>query len=119
MKLSLYLDEDTRSFGLYTALQSKGVDVVTVLEAGLMGRSDEEQLDWATAQGRAVCSFNRGDFFRLHTEYLAQGRTHAGIILAQQQQYSIGEQTRRLLNLIAAKSAEQMRDQVEFLSSWG
>ena len=119
MKLSLYLDENTRSFGLYTALQNKGVDVTTVLEAGLMGRSDEEQLEWATTQGRAVCSFNRRDFFRLHTEYLTQGRTHAGIILSQQQQYSIGEQTRRLLNLIATKSAEEMQDQVEFLSAWG
>lgn len=42
----------------------------------------------------------------------------AGIILANQQQYSVGEQMRRILRLIAAKSAEEMRDWVEFLSAW-
>lgn len=36
-----------------------------------------------------------------------------------QQNYSIGEQMRRLLRLIAAKSAEDMQNQVEFLSAWG
>lgn len=119
MRLSLYLDEDSWDQDLARALRARGVDVVTTLNVGMEGRSDAEQLEWATAQARAVCSFNRGDFFRLHTEYLTQGRTHAGIILAQQQQYSIGEQTRRLLKLIAAKSAEEMSEQIEFLSSWG
>ena len=118
MKLSLYLDEDLRSLGLYLALQNCGVDVVTALEAGLMGQDDERQLNWATEQGRVLCSFNRGDFFRLHTAYLSQGRTHAGIILIKQQQYSIGELTRRLLNLSAAKSAAEMCGQIEFLSAW-
>jgi len=31
----------------------------------------------------------------------------------------VGEQVRRLLKLIASKTAEQMRSQVEFLSNWG
>jgi len=30
----------------------------------------------------------------------------------------LGEQTRRLLKLIATKSAEEMRDQVEFINAW-
>jgi len=50
--------------------------------------------------------------------YSAQGKSHAGIILANQQQYSVGEQMRRILRLIAAKSAEDMRNWVEFLSAW-
>ena len=49
---------------------------------------------------------------------LAQGKSHAGIILARQQHYSVGEQMRRLLKLIATKSAEEMKNQVEFLSAW-
>jgi hypothetical protein len=68
---------------------------------------------------RVLFSFNRGDFFRLHTEYLAQGKSHAGIILANQQQYSVGEQMRRILRLTATKSATDMKNQIEFLSSWG
>jgi hypothetical protein len=68
---------------------------------------------------RVLFSFNRGDFFRLHTEYLAQGKSHAGIILTNQQQYSVGEQMRRNLRLTATKSATDMKNQIEFLSSWG
>lgn len=51
-------------------------------------------------------------------DYLTQGKSHAGIVLAQQQGYSVGEQMRRLLKLIAVKSAEEMRNQIEFLSAW-
>ena len=67
---------------------------------------------------RVLYSFNVGDFYHLHTVWLAQGRSHAGIILAPQQHYSVGDQMRRLLRLIAARSAEEMRDHVEFLSAW-
>ncbi len=44
---------------------------------------------------------------------------HAGIILARQRQYSVGEQMRRLLKLVGAMSAEDMQDRLEFLSDWG
>lgn len=69
-------------------------------------------------QGRVLYTFNVGDFYRLHTALLKQGKSHAGIILARQQRYPVGEQMRRLLKLIAAKSAEEMKNRVEFLSAW-
>jgi predicted translin family RNA/ssDNA-binding protein len=40
------------------------------------------------------------------------------MILVQQQSYSIGELMRGILRLVAAKSAEEMENQVEFLSTW-
>ena len=119
MRISLYLDEDSRSNSLVHALRSRGVDVTTAREAQMLGSTDLEQLDWAAAHGRVLYSFNIRDFFRLHSDFLVQGKSHAGIILAQQQWYSLGEQMRRLLKLIAAKSAEEMIDQVEFLGAWG
>lgn len=42
----------------------------------------------------------------------------SGIILSTQQQYSVGEQMRRLLKLIRQVTAEEMTDRVEFLSKW-
>ena len=104
---------------LTKALQARGVDVATALDAGMLEREDEEQLDYAIAQGRVLYSFNIGDFHRLHTTYLAGDKSHAGIILSRQQHYSVGEQMRRLLKLIATKSAEEMRSRVEFLNAWG
>jgi Tfp pilus assembly protein PilZ len=80
---------------------------------------DNGHLAFATSQGRALYSFNASDYLALHSECLMQGRHHSGIILAQQQRYSVGEQMRRLLRIINFRSAEVMQDQVEFLSAWG
>ena len=119
MKLRLYLEEDSQDRDLVTALRARGVDVMTASEADLIERFDHEQLAWAATQGRALYSFNVGDFYQLHTLWLTQGRSHTGLILARQQRYSVGEQMRRLLMLIAARTAEEMKDRVEFLSAWG
>ena len=118
MTIRLYIDEDAMDKALVQALRARGVDVLTALEAGMIERLDEHHLEYAMAQGRALYSFNVGDFSRLHTAFLAQGKVHTGIILAQQQRYAVGEQMRRLLKLIAARSAEDMQNQVEFLSAW-
>ena len=101
------------------ALRARGVDVITALDAEMIEREDVEHLDYATEQGRVLCTFNVGDFCRLHSDYAAQGKPHAGIILMRQQTYSVGEQMRRLLRLIASKSAGEMENRIEFLSMWG
>ncbi len=118
MKITLYLDEDSQDSDLVRALRLRDVDVLTSAEAGMNGRSDGEQLEFASSCGRAVYSFNSRDFFQLHTEFLSQGKTHAGLILAPQQELSIGEQLRRLLKLIAARSAEEISGQIEFMGKW-
>lgn len=111
------MDEDSNRRGLVQALRARGFDVLTTLEAGLGGRPDEESREYAASQGYVLYTCNVGDFFELHAAWLRAGRSHAGLILCRQQ-YSIGEQWRRLLKLIAACSAEEMTNQVEFLSAW-
>ena len=64
---------------------------------------------------RVLYTFNRGDFYRLHTQYLTEGKYHRGIILAPQQRYSIGEQLRQILELISGKTSEVMENNVEFI----
>jgi predicted nuclease of predicted toxin-antitoxin system len=119
MMARLYFDEDSMRHALVVALRARGVDVVTALEVGMINRDDAEHLDYAAAHGRVLFSFNVGDFYDLHARYLAEGKSHAGIILARQQIYSVGELLRRLSRLINARSAEEMKDRVEFLSAWG
>jgi hypothetical protein len=46
---------------------------------------------------------------------MAQGKSHAGIIVVFRQRYAVGEQMRRLLQLISMKSAEEMRNNLQFL----
>ncbi len=102
-----------------TALCARGIDVQTAFDAGMIERTDEDHLAFATAHGRVLCSFNVGDFFQLHTSYLVQHKVHTGIILARQQHYTVGQHLRRLLRLMAALTPEEMRNRVEFLSAWG
>ena len=84
----------------------------------MIQREDREHLEYATAHGRVLLTFNRGDFARLHAEFAARGDIHGGIVVVVQQRHGIGDQTRRLLNLIAALSAEEMHNRIEFLSNW-
>ncbi|MCC3413155.1 MULTISPECIES: DUF5615 family PIN-like protein [unclassified Microcoleus] len=116
--IRLYLDEDTLRKAFVQALRENGVDVVTVSDANNLGRIDEEQLIWATEQGRVIYTFNSRDFCRLHGNLLAVGGSHSGIIVAPRQSYSVGEQLRGLLNLIGSKSAEEMMNQLEFLGTY-
>jgi len=115
----LYIDEDSGDRDLVRALRARGVDVLTAQEVGMIERTDAEHLQFAAEQNRVLYSFNRGDFLRLHSLCLAEGRTHAGILLARQQHYSVGEQMRRVLKVMALKSSADMGNSVEFLSAWG
>ncbi len=117
-KVLLYLDEDSMDEDFVQALKSRGVDVLTVTDVGMLNRSDEEQLDWANTNGRVIFSFNARDFYKLHTIRLKQDLSHEGIILAPQQRYGIGDLMRGVLRLINSMSAEEMQGQVEFLSDW-
>jgi hypothetical protein len=117
MRIRLYCDEDSMRYAPVLALRKRGVDILTALDAETTKEPDDRQLAYATAQGRAIYSFNVGDFCRLHSQWLAEGKSHAGIILAQQD-FSVGEQIRRLVKLIGALSAEEMQNRLEFLGSW-
>lgn len=115
MKIRLYFDEDTMDKDLVHAIRVRGADVLTALEAGMIERDDSNHLAYATAQGRVLYSYNVGDYHLLHTQALVQAREHAGIILAKQQKYSLGEQVRRLLKLVGYQTAEEMRNSLLFL----
>jgi hypothetical protein len=114
--IRLYLDEDSIDDALIVALRVRGVDLFTPADAGMMERDDPAQLDHATAQGRVLYTRNVGHFFQLHTEYLSVGKPHAGIVMGRHD-FTIGEQMRGLLRLIATRSAEEMMNQAVFLGS--
>jgi hypothetical protein len=114
--IRLYLDEDAMRASFVRALRARQVDVSTAYEADLIGRPDEQHLEYATSQARVLLTFNRGDFARLHSARLAQGRSHAGIIVSDQ--LETGVIVRRVLRLLAARSASHMQNWLEYLSNW-
>lgn len=114
--IRLYLDEDAQRTSLVRALRARRVDVLTANEAGKVGISDAEQLAFAVSQNRTVFTFNRGDFAKLHAGYLQRGQEHSGIIVSDQLEISVV--IRRLLRLLDGRKADDMRNWLEFLSSW-
>jgi hypothetical protein len=69
----LYVDEDAIDRDLVRGLRSSEIDVMTAAEADMILRTDEEHLTFATMQGRALYSFNVGDFHEIHAEWTALG----------------------------------------------
>jgi len=115
-RIRLYLDEDAQRNSLLRGLRARGVDVLTAHEAQHMGVPDTEQIAFAAQADRTLFTFNRGDFVALHSHYLAIGQPHAGIIVSDQ--LEVGLVLRRLLRLLSARTAEDMRNWLEFLSNW-
>jgi hypothetical protein len=70
-----YADENFH-YGVVERLRALGHEVLTVQEAGECGGDDPRVLARATAEGRAVLTFDRPDFKRLHRTTPA----HAGIV---------------------------------------
>jgi predicted nuclease of predicted toxin-antitoxin system len=79
--MKLYLDEHIQPL-LSHVLTSRGIDCLTTQAAGNLGRSDEEQLAFATSQKRVIITFDRKDFLSLAQQWAADNRPHAGIVLA-------------------------------------
>lgn len=118
VQIRWYIDEDAMRSAFVTALREAGLDVVTVADVDRLGASDAEQLAWATQQSRILYTFNVKDFSLLHTQWLIQGKSHAGIMVVPRQRYSIGEQLRGLRNLTVKRSAEEMVNQLVYLSNY-
>lgn len=68
--LLLYVDEDAGENTVIAGLRARSIDVMTTVEAGRLGSDDPSQLEFASSIGRAIYTFNVGDFARLHNEYL-------------------------------------------------
>jgi hypothetical protein len=73
---SFYADEDF-DYPVVVELRRLAHDVLTVQEAGQAGQKDPAVLAFASSQGRAVLSYNRRHFIRLHRHTPA----HAGIVI--------------------------------------
>jgi hypothetical protein len=115
--IRLYIDEDSQDQALLRALRARNIDVMTVKETQAGGLIDIEQLRLATTQRRVLYSHNIGDFCQLHAEFVARGQAHSGIALLSQD-YSVGEQLRAVLEFMATRTAEDMENQLEFLSKY-
>lgn len=108
-RISFHLDENV-SNAIADGLRRRGIEVTTTAEAGLIGATDEEQLEYAHQAGRVVVTMDN-DLLRLH----AQGMPHSGIAYCRQGARSIGQMLRALILIHESITAEEAFEQVLFL----
>lgn len=107
-RIRFYTDEHVAR-AVAKGLRQRGVDVVTVAEAGLLGASDPEHLAWARREGRVLFTQDE-DFLSL----AAGGVVHAGIVYAPQGT-SVGRIIRGLLLIHEVLEVDEMTGHIEFL----
>ena len=90
-------------------LRKRGIDVLTIAEAGLLGADDEDLLAFGREEKRVVVTQDR-DFLRI----AAREPDHSGIAYAPQER-SIGEMVRMLDLLAQVSHAEGMYGRIEHL----
>ena len=108
----LYLDEDVQ-LAVAAGLRRRGHDVLTTVEAGRGGSSDEEQLRFAISAKRCLFTFNRGHFAELHARVVASGEHHWGIIVSPQ--LHIGRTVRALAALLSRHPDTELHDKLVWL----
>jgi hypothetical protein len=106
--IAFYTDEHVGR-SVAAGLRRRGVDVLTVPEAGTLGATDIDHLRFAAREGRVLFTQD-DDFLRLH----AQGMRHGGIVYAKQHT-PIGDIIRGLMLIYHVLSPADMHDHVEFL----
>jgi len=110
--IHVYLDEDVDVL-VASLIRSRGFDATTAQQAGQLGKSDAEQLEYAVSQRAAILTHNRIDFENLAREYFEQGRIHYGIIVAVRNPYQ--EIVRRLLAILNSTTADEMENQILYI----
>ncbi|MEP7133716.1 MAG: DUF5615 family PIN-like protein [Chloroflexota bacterium] len=114
-KLHLHLDADTSRKALFKALLDRGHDVTrTPTEWMPFDASDEQQLLGATAQGRAIFTYNIRDFIVLGERY----PQHAGIILSFQKSMNLNEAINALDRVLRETQADEWVGQTRWLNDW-
>jgi hypothetical protein len=114
-KVHLHLDADTSSKALYNALIERGHDVTrTPIDWMPVDANDEQQLLGATAQGRAIFTYNIRDFVALGKLF----PNHGGIILAFQKSMSLNETINALDRVLSETDANDWIGQTRWLNDW-
>ena len=112
-RLKLYTDENV-DVRVAEGLRRRGVEAVSVYDAGKDGISDEAQLAHAASLGAAIFTHDP-DLIEIATKINRRGDDHYGVIFVEMHRLRLGECIRRLALYGEVVTAEEMVNRVEFL----
>ena len=113
--IALYTDADV-SLHLAEQLRQHGFDAVSTLELGRYRTEDQDQWNYAISQRRTILTFNIKHFKPLFEAYWNAGKEHYGLIVSDQ--IAFGELLRRTLHLLNSVTADEMRNNIKYLSEF-
>ena len=104
-----YFADEHVSPAVPNGLRKRGINILTVSEAGLLGSEDEELLEFVREEGRVIVTQDQ-DFLQIadHED------DHPGVVYDPQGR-SIGEMVRLLDLLFQVSDAEEMEGRVEYI----
>ncbi len=108
-RIKFYFDEHVPQ-AVADGLRRRGVDVLVVQAAGRRGLSDDEQLAFASQQGRVMVTMD-SDYLIL----AAQGPSHAGIAYAKPGMRSVGQLIQKLKLIHDVLTPAEMENHIEYL----
>jgi hypothetical protein len=111
--IQLYADENVDE-GIVRGLCLRGLDIITAVDAGMIGKTDSEQLSHAFIHGRVLLTSDQ-DFLELHFRWMQEGRQHAGIIYYSQYRVTIGTCIWGVKLIVDVLSPEEMQNHLEFI----
>ncbi len=109
MAIRFHLDEHI-DHEIATGLRTRGIDVTTTTDAGLLQAADEDHVRFAERENRVIFT-NDDDFLRLH----GQGVKHAGVVVCARGSRSRKEIIRYLSLIHDCLTEEEMSGRVEYL----
>lgn len=114
-EIKLYLDEDISPM-VAVVLRSRGYDAISAHEVGMKGKGDEEQLDYASRNGRVLLTFNARHFASLADKYYKKSKEHFGIVVSKK--VNLSEMVRLAVNMLKKSKAEDLKNCLIWLQSF-
>jgi hypothetical protein len=108
--IRFHLDENCAR-SIARGLLSHGIDVTLTAEAGLGEATDQEQIEFATVNGRVFVTQD-SDFFQIHQS----GFPHHGIVYSPKDRRTVGEIIRGLILIWEVYDAAEMIGKLEVIS---
>lgn len=111
-----YFTDEHISNAVIAGLRRRGIDVLTVTEAGRRTFPDDEQLRYATSLGRTIVTHDE-DYLQLAADFEQRGETYAGVAFADYDKFfqNVGGLIQSLLIVHGVYTATDMLNHVEYL----
>jgi uncharacterized protein with PIN domain len=114
-KIKLYIDEDLTD-RIAVTLRRKGFDAVSAHEVNMRGKTDKEQLEYATNQKRVILTRNVKHFVNLQREYFENSLHHDGIVVTNY--LPLKELIRRITRFLNERCPEEIRNSLDWLQNY-